>query len=139
MWPELPLEFLVVGTPVSLQSPNARARAEWKELVRTAAVAKVGGDSWAFDDERLSISLFYFPQAEMDGDVDNIVKLTIDALKPNIYLDDKLIDRVLVQRFYPGKPVTFANPTETLISALAIEDPVLLVRIDEIHLEEVMP
>ena len=96
------------------------------------------GGSWAFDDCRLSITMFYFPQAEMQGDVDNIAKLTIDALVPRIYLDDSLVDRVLIQRFYPENPVTFSNPSGNLLKALTIKEPVLFVKIDDVRLEEVM-
>ena len=95
------------------------------------------GGSWAFDKQRLSVTMFYFPQAEMHGDVDNIVKLTIDALVPRIYLDDSLVDRVLVQRFYPEHPATFESPSERLLEALARKEPVLFIKIDEVRLEEV--
>lgn len=137
MWPELPIEFFVVGTPVSLQSSNTRAREGWKALVLSAAEEEVGGDSWAFDRQRLSVTMFYFPQAEMQGDVDNIAKLTIDALVPRVYLDDSLVDRVLVQRFYPEHPATFDAPSKKLLRALERKEPVLFIKIDEVQLEEV--
>jgi hypothetical protein len=137
MWPDLPLEFLVTGTPVSLQSANTKAREGWKALVLAAAEEEIEGDSWAFEDCRLSITLLYFPQAEMQGDVDNIAKLTIDALAPRVYLDDSLVDRVLVQRFYPENPVTFYEPSKKLLKALTTREPVLFVKIDEVRLEEV--
>lgn len=97
----------------------------------------MGGDSWAFDTQRLSVTMFYFPQAEMQGDVDNIAKLTIDALVPRVYLDDSLVDRVLVQRFYPEHPATFDSPSEKLLRALASKEPVLFIKIDDVQLEEV--
>jgi crossover junction endodeoxyribonuclease RusA len=137
MWPELPLEFVVVGTPVSLQADNKKARNEWKALVLASAEQELNGSSWAFDDIRLSVTLFYFPQAEMQGDVDNIAKLTIDALTKRVYTDDNLVDRVLVQRFYPDNVISFRNPSEKLLKAMTIEEPVLFVKIDEVKLEEV--
>jgi hypothetical protein len=73
----------------------------------------------------------------MQGDVDNIAKLIIDALVPRIYLDDALVDRVLVQRFYPHVPVTFENPSGKILEALAEQEPVLFVKIEELSLEEV--
>jgi len=105
--------------------------------VLAAAEAEVDGGSWAFVDSQLSVTLFYFPQAQMQGDVDNIAKLAIDALAPRIYLDDSLVDRVLVQRFYPDNPVTFIDPSEKLLKALTIKEPVLFVKIDDVKLEEV--
>jgi len=137
VWPDLPLEFNVVGTPVSSQSDNAKAKHEWKAKVLTAAMAAIEGGSWAFDEVRLAVTLFYFPRSPMAGDVDNIVKLTLDALKPNVYLDDELIDRVLVQRFDPTATFTFASPSETLVEAMALKEPVLHIRIAEVPLEDI--
>ena len=136
MWPNLPIEFNVVGTPVSLQSENARARTEWKARVLAAARSVIEDGSWAYDETRLSVTMFYFPQGEMQGDVDNIVKLTLDALVPNIYLDDSLIDRVLVQRFSPDADFSFASPSNTLAIAVAMDEPVLFIKISEVPLEE---
>ena len=137
MWPELPIEFNVTGTPVSFQSESARAKADWKAKVLAAALGEVEGGSWAFDQTRLAVTMFYFPQAPMLGDVDNIVKLTLDALIPNIYLDDSLVDRVVVQRFDPTGRYSFVSPTDKLISAMAEDAPVLYVRISEISLEDI--
>ena len=134
MWPELLIEFLVVGTPVSLQSSNTKARVGWKALALSATEEEVDGGSWAFDEQRLSVTMFYFPQAEMQGDVDNIVKLTIDALVPRIYLNDSLVDRVLVQRFYPEDSATFESPSEKLLEAFARKEPILFIKIDEVPL-----
>ncbi len=70
--------------PSKLQSENARARTEWKARVLAAARSVIEDGSWAYDETRLSVTMFYFPQGEMQGDVDNIVKLTLDALVPNL-------------------------------------------------------
>lgn len=136
MWPELPIEFNVVGTPVTSRSENSKAKNEWKAKVLSAARSSIPGDSWAFDEKRLAVTLFYFPQAPMAGDIDNVVKLILDALIPNIYLDDALIDRVLIQRFDPTGNFSFASPSDTLVSAMVLEDPVLYIRIGEVPLED---
>jgi hypothetical protein len=137
VWPELPLEFNVVGTPVSFQSDNVKAKQEWKAKVLAAALNAIDSGSWAFDQARLAVTMFYFPQSPMPGDLDNIVKLTLDALNPHVYLDDELVDRVLVQRFNPAGSFTFASPSDTLVTAMALEEPVLYIRIAEVQLEDV--
>ncbi|MBX3504065.1 MAG: RusA family crossover junction endodeoxyribonuclease [Parvibaculum sp.] len=139
MWPQLPLEFNVIGTPVSFQSDNSRAKAAWKNMVLTAALSVVESGSWAFSDTRLAVTLFYFPQEDMPGDVDNIVKLVVDALIPNIYIDDEVVDRVVVQRFSPSQEVRFAEPSAMLVAAMALKEPVLYVRIAEVSLEDIRP
>jgi hypothetical protein len=136
MWPKLPIEFNVVGTPVSFQSDNPKSKGEWKKRVLEAALSVIDPGSWAFDEQRLAINLFYFPQATMAGDIDNIIKLTIDALIPNIYVDDELIDRVLVQRFDPSGGYTFASPSETLIAAMELAEPVLYISVLEVPLKD---
>jgi hypothetical protein len=47
----------------------------------------------------------------MEGDVDNIVKLTLDGMARLVYLDDAQIERVVVQKFEPGRVVAFAKPS----------------------------
>lgn len=140
MWPSLPIEFLVVGTPVTLQSGNSRARAAWQRLVLEAAEAalrdaenEIDAKLWAFHDwPRLSFTMFYFPASPMLGDIDNIVKLTMDALVPRVYTDDAIVDRVLVQRFNVRDAAAFVAPSEVLLSAMAVEDPVLYICVDEV-------
>jgi hypothetical protein len=139
VWPELPIEFNVVGTPVSLQSENARSRQEWKAKVLAAARVVVDPSHWSLTDVRLAATLYYFPQASMPGDVDNIVKLTLDALCPNIYMDDWLIDRVVVQRFEPEVSFNFTDPSPTLIAAMAADEPMLHIRINEAPLQDLTP
>ncbi|MEM1048278.1 MAG: RusA family crossover junction endodeoxyribonuclease [Pseudomonadota bacterium] len=137
MWPDLPLEFYVVGTPVSHQSSNVTAKQEWKNTVLIAATSSIEGGSWSFQEKRLAITLFYFPQSPMAGDIDNIIKLTLDALMPNVYRDDELIDRVVAQRFDPTNTYTFQTPSAVLFEAMASGDPALYVRIAEVPLEDI--
>ncbi|MBY3050557.1 MULTISPECIES: RusA family crossover junction endodeoxyribonuclease [Rhizobium] len=137
MWPDLPFEFNVIGTPVSSQSVLAAARQEWKTRVAEAAARALPEGAWSFDEARLAVTLFYFPQAAMTGDIDNIVKLTLDAMIPSIYLDDSLVDRVLVQRFDPETKAAFSNPSDTLVQALGSEDPILYIRVDAVPEEAV--
>jgi crossover junction endodeoxyribonuclease RusA len=139
VWPELPLEFNVTGTPVSFQSENSRAKDEWKSKILTAALSVVEGGSWSFDETRLAVTMFYFPQSSMPGDLDNIIKLTLDALNPNVYIDDGLIDRIVVQRFDPSFSFTFISPSDTLVAAMASKEPVLYIRLEEVALKDLPP
>lgn len=145
MWPKLPIEFLVKGTPVSLQATNTKAKEAWKALVLAAAEDMLKpqedeneGALWAFSgDQRLVFTMLYFPEVRMQGDVDNIVKLTMDALNERIYTDDKIIDRVVVQRFYTRDQTVFSEPSEVLLNAMSCEGPVVYIKIDQISVEGV--
>jgi len=72
----------------------------------------------------------------MQGDLDNIVKLVLDALAHHIYVDDSQVDRIVVQRFEPGNVFPFASPTATLEDALNRPKPLLYVRITDDPFED---
>lgn len=111
--PNFPLEFLVEGTPVSMQAARPESRIEWKERVKAASRAVLPEGHWATKG-RIATTLFYFPAAQMEGDVDNIVKLVLDALGRHIYIDDSQVERIVVQKFEPGNIFTFTSPSATL-------------------------
>ncbi len=65
----------------------------------------------------------------MQGDVDNIVKYTLDGMNKHIYLDDRQVDRVVVQKFEPGAVYEFRDPSVTLLEAVESERPVLYIEL----------
>jgi hypothetical protein len=132
---EFPIEFLVLGTPVSAQSQNPASREAWKARVLTAAERVVPQPHFA-SQKRLSATLYYFPESTRQGDVDNIVKLVLDGLSPHIYLDDGQIERVVVQKFEPGNVFSFSSPSTTLLNAITGPKPVLYVRISDTPFED---
>jgi hypothetical protein len=132
---EFPIEFLVYGTPVSAQAKSAPSRDEWKERVKAASSDVIPNPHFA-SDEPLAATLYYFPSEPMPGDVDNIVKFVLDAMTHHIYLNDKQIQRVVVQKFEPGNVFKFSQPSEKLLQALAGERPVLYVRLSNDPFEE---
>ena len=130
-----PIEFLVEGTPVSFQRGRAEARNEWKERVK-AASSTVLPHGYHASEGRISVTLFYFPDAPMQGDVDNIIKLVLDALCQHIYVDDSQVDRIVVQRFEPGSVFGFGSPSAMLEEALKRQGPVLYVRLSDNPFED---
>lgn len=62
----------------------------------------------------------------MQGDVDNIVKLVVDTLSAHIYIDDKEVERVVVQKFEPGNVFNCSNPTTAVVNAITGPKPVLM-------------
>ena len=79
----------------------------------------------------MAITLFYFPDSEMQGDVDNIVKPILDALCKHVYQDDRQIERIWVQKFEPEAGFRFSNPSAVLSQAIAGEKPLLFVRVSD--------
>lgn len=132
-----PLEFHIVGVPLSLQA-SAASKDRWRIVVQQAArkrLEEIVEFVW-LEEEPLAVAIYYFPTAPMVGDVDNIVKPILDALVGTAYLDDRIIERVLSQKFEPGIDWSFEAATEQLSAALdtisASDEPapVVYVRID---------
>ena len=97
-----PVEFVVQGTPVSLQAKRAESRTAWKDRVKRASYSSLPENHFLTDIPVL-VTLFYFPAAAMEGDIDNIVKPVLDALCRHIYVDDNQVERVWVQKFEPER------------------------------------
>lgn len=80
--------------------------------------------------------MYYFPRRRMQGDIDNIVKLVLDALARYVYVDDRQVERLVVQKFEPGNMFGFAEPSEAMASALFAGEPALYLRISDEPFEE---
>ena len=132
---EFPLEFVVGGTPVSLQTKRRESLDEWKERVAEASRTALPEGHFATD-EPLGVTLYYFLAAAMQGDLDNIVKPILDALGGNVYIDDQQIHRILIQKFEPGSVFSFSQPTPTLGKALEQPKPALYVRLSDDPFED---
>lgn len=128
-----PIEFVIRDTPRSHQSKNAKGKELWKQKVgeNASAHVKTLREFFFIDNRPLAVTIFYFSPAEMDGDVDNIVKLVLDGMLTIIYPDDRLLERVIVQKFEPGVKVVFRSLTPTLEQAVETEPPVIYIRIDD--------
>ena len=127
-----PFEFVVAETPRSFQA-RPKSVQRWMALVSDAArsrVAEVVEQSW-LDARPLALSVFYFPPAPMDGDIDNIIKPIMDALAGIAYIDDREIERVVAQKFEPGLDWSFERPSDILAAALNVGAAVVYVRLDD--------
>jgi crossover junction endodeoxyribonuclease RusA len=67
----------------------------------------------------------------MEGDIDNIVKPILDGMATVIYPNDRLLERVVAQKFEPGIVFVFRSLTPILEQAIQAEPPVLYIRIDD--------
>ena len=128
-----PIEFLIRDTPRSHQSKNVAAKEKWKQTVASAARERVNTlrDLFYLDNRVLSATIFYFSPVPMEGDVDNIVKLIIDGMVNVIYPDDRLLERVTVQKFEPGSEFIMHSLTSILEEAIGTEPPVIYIRVDD--------
>ncbi len=112
---------------------SAHSRQGWKRTIREAAANRVQETiEWSLlDDRRVAVTVFYFAPAQMEGDIDNIVKPILDGMINVAYLDDDVVERVLVQKFEPGIERSFLDVTESLAAALDMDAPVVYIRVDD--------
>jgi len=127
---DFPLEFVVPGTPVSLQTKRADTRLACRAKVKAASSASLPEGHFSATSP-IAVTLFYFPETEMQGDIDNIVKPVLDALSRHVYADDRQVERVWVQKFEPGRIFAFTDPSAVLEEALRGSKPLLFVRIHD--------
>lgn len=71
MEPELPFEFSIQGMPVSTQN-SGRSLPNWVARLERAIKAELDEPVWLLE-EPLSVLLYLFLDAEMQGDLDNII------------------------------------------------------------------
>lgn len=127
-----PFEFVISGTPVSLQgSPKSLAR--WKtDVAKEASDRQRATYQLGFlDDREVAVTLYHFPGAPMVGDLDNIVKPILDAMRYIAYPDDRFVERLSVNKVEEGELWEFPSPSEMLARALDAEPPVTYVRVDD--------
>ncbi len=127
-----PLEFFVAETPISLQATK-KSRERWKATVKEVAQNRVRQTDHLglLFQCPLALTIYYFPAAPMEGDIDNIVKPIMDALISVAYMDDNDVERVVVQKFEPDVDWDFSNPSDQLAAALDANPPVVYFRVDE--------
>ena len=127
-----PLEFYIDETPKSAQAER-RSQENWRNTVGKAARARVDETvEWTFLDQRqVAVTIFYFPPEQMVGDIDNIIKPILDGMKNIAYLDDRLVERIVAQKFEPENDWLFADTSSSLAAALDLRPPVVYIRVDD--------
>jgi crossover junction endodeoxyribonuclease RusA len=128
MEPTFPLEFQLEAVPLSLKA-SSTSRDAWKEQIRAAISEILDPSGWATESP-VAVTIFYFPDGPMTGDIDNIVKPILDALMPRIYVNDSQVERVWVQKFESERSFQIDDPTVKLAAAIDTEPPVVYIRID---------
>ena len=129
-----PIEIVVAGLPASLQS-SPRSRAAWKRRVRDASDAVLPEGHFATD-KAMAVTLYIFTAVAMQGDIDNIVKPILDVFSRHIYLDDRQVERIWVQRFAGDLPVRLGGFSNSLDGVAEGARPSLYVRLSTDPLED---
>ena len=136
----VPFDFVVIGTPKSLQSKSAQKGGPWQTDVKGAA-APVWGTSQTVDTP-LAVSITYLTERFVargnQPDTDNIAKPILDALKGLVYDDDSIVTDVLCRRRTLNVPlVRFLNPPISFLNALSSSNEFVHVAVDNSPLKQV--
>lgn len=84
----------------------------------------------------MAVTLYYYPDGPMIGDIDNIIKLTLDAMSQHVYVDDEQVERVVIQKFEKGRIFAFQAPSETLVACMLGPKPALYIRVSNAPYED---
>lgn len=129
MEPDLPLEILLRGYPVSHQTKRKNALERWKTSVREQARASMQEGHFAMR-RLLVVTVTFFPQSVLEPDLDNAAKPILDGLCQCVFLDDRQIERLVLQRFEPGRAIVIADDSATFNDAIAAIEPVIYIRLE---------
>lgn len=118
---EWPIEVIVPGTPVSLAA-SARSISSWRERIRQATLPLLPQNHFLAQGP-VQVTIYFFVDAPVRFDIDNIVKPIFDALKSLVFVDDRQVERMVVQKFEPDRLFTFAAPSGVLADAVEADGP----------------
>ena len=137
----IPLEFTVSGRPASVNDPATIGA--WQDRVEAVAqlqkIKKLGPAGATLKSPLdATVKIFFFPANRKYADVDNAIKPTIDGLKKALLKDDRQVQRVIAERFFPAAGATMkvaakdvvtlgpmlmaqANASRALLSAVVVQ------------------
>jgi crossover junction endodeoxyribonuclease RusA len=124
---QFPVEFVVHGTPISLAA-SSRSKQRWKATVKEASYTALP-EQHIWYEGPVCVTIYYFPTEPMPGDIDNIIKMTLDALSNHILKDDRQIERIVAQKFNPNGGFAFTDASEVLEGAIISDEPVVYIRL----------
>ena len=138
MEPDLPIELIIQGYPVSHQAKKSGAREEWKEEVSRQAWAQLEElqEGHFLLQQLLVVTVYYFPQAPLAPDLDNATKPVLDSLSKCAFADDRLIERLVIQRFEPERAVPILDDSPKLEEAIASTEATIYIRLEAFGEEE---
>jgi crossover junction endodeoxyribonuclease RusA len=132
-----PLEVIVKGTPVSLAGSSQSIKA-WRQHIQDAIRPNLPEGHFAAEGP-VQVTVYFFAVDPVRFDIDNIVKPIFDAMKQLVFVDDRQVERLVVQKFEPHRPFTFASASAVLADAAQAVGPHIYLAIKESEAGEVVP
>ncbi|MCU0545444.1 MAG: RusA family crossover junction endodeoxyribonuclease [Oscillatoriaceae cyanobacterium Prado104] len=125
----IPFEFIITGTPVSLQTNNRAKLQEWKAKVRETAaeVLPIGMEATR---ETVHVIITHYCIVQT-SDLDNIVKPIVDSMNSIVYIDDRQVTDLTVKRRKFKEFADLAAISPLIAEALGAGEEFIYVKIDQ--------
>lgn len=128
----LPVEFVVMGVPASGQTRNKQRQRQWVDKVRAAgqaAVQAAGGGSPVHTEVEVTVT-YYATGGGQPPDRDNMAKPMLDAMEAVVYVNDRqVLTMALNKRPLDGLYV-IAGITPALASGFMANEPFVHIRVE---------
>ncbi len=124
----VPWSVVVQGRPASIQS-KPKTKQVWQIAVKAAAKAAWGSSGPVTAD--VAVRMIYFTTAPTQGDVDNRIKWTLDALNKVVYQDDKQVVQVLAAEVLQNQTLNLGFAPPILLQALAANNDFVFLMVQD--------
>jgi crossover junction endodeoxyribonuclease RusA len=132
----LPFELLIPGPAVSQQTRRQAHRRAWIEKVRRNAARNWEGEAAEIGSVALTLTYLHRGGA---GDLDNLAKPVLDALKGLVFRDDGQITDLVLRKRDLSAILRIENPSPLLSSGFDLGSPFLHVLVDIAPDQELVP
>jgi len=113
-----PVEFVVVGTPVSWRSGNKRRKKKWKQAIVAALEQATKLPLKApIDEVRVHIRYYYSKESTV-LDLDNLSKPVLDAMNRRVYDDDSQICDLWIDRVDVRSAVALHEAPQNVVDVI---------------------
>lgn len=122
------LEFVVLGPPISNQSPGVNLQ-NWRTTVRSAALVR-----WKqppLSGNLKGIIINFHGGSKPTLDVDNMSKPIFDVLQDIVYNDDRQIRQAEITHVRIGSPFVFVGVSPIIVTSVRAGQEFVYVRLED--------
>jgi Holliday junction resolvase RusA-like endonuclease len=122
------LEFVVLGPPISNQSPGPKLDT-WRETVETEARSQWNNP--ILNGKLKAILINFHLTDKPSVDVDNMSKPILDAMQSVVYNDDRQIRQIEISHVRIDAPFVIVGASPILVGAVQAGNQFVYVRIED--------
>jgi hypothetical protein len=122
------LEFVVVGVPISNQSPGNNLQ-NWRTVV--AVAAQVQWNQPLLTGELKAVVINFFSSNQPSLDVDNMSKPIFDVMEGIVYTNDRQIRQAEITHVPIGSAFVFVGAPAIIVTSIQAGNQFVYVRIDD--------